>query len=64
MIRLFGFNRRQKPVELRCPGGRLVVSREPHGTVLVRFIGDGGRIEVEPGGREWQAQVRIKHEDA
>lgn len=60
---VFGDNRRQKPIELLCPGGRIIVARAFGGTVIVRFLADAGKIEHEAGGKEWAAGVRLLHED-
>lgn len=60
---VFGDNRRQKPLELLCPGGRIIVSREFGGTVLVRFLADGGGvIEVDHEAKDYAAGVRLVHE--
>jgi hypothetical protein len=59
---VFGDNRRQKPIELLCPGGRIVVSRVFGGTVLVRFLADNGQIEIEAGSKDYAAGVRLLHE--
>ena len=62
-IIIFGFNRRQKPVELRCPGGRITVSRTFGGGVLVEFVSEGGQIEQLKRERDWVAAVRLHHEE-
>lgn len=59
---IFGDNRRQKPLELLCPGGRIIVSREFGGTVLVRFLADGGVVEVDPEAKDYATGVRLVHE--
>lgn len=59
---VFGDNRRQKPIELLCPGGRIVISREFGGSVLVRFLADGGAVEVPPG-KGWAQDVKLVREE-
>lgn len=61
----FGYNRRQKPLRIGCPGGSIELHREIHGTVAVHFAPDGekmadhvGRVEVN-GERQ---TVRLIHE--
>ncbi len=59
---VFGDNRRQKPIELLCPGGRIVIARAFGGTVLVRLVADGGAVEVEPGNKDFAFGVKLVHE--
>jgi hypothetical protein len=59
---LHGFNRRQKPLELICPGGRITISREPHGTILVRVQGENGVVEVDPKSKDYVTRIRLLHE--
>lgn len=59
---MVGFNRRQKPIELRTPGGRITISREPHGTILVRLDAEAGEIVVDPKSKDYITQVRLVHE--
>jgi hypothetical protein len=59
---VFGNNHRQKPLELACPGGRIVVARAFGGTVIVRFLADGGKVEIEPGSKDYATGVRLLHE--
>jgi len=59
---LIGYNRRQKPLELTCPGGRITVSRDPHGTILVRIDADAGAVEIDPKTRDYVGLVRLTHE--
>lgn len=58
---MHGFNRRQKPLELICPGGRIVISRQPHGTILVEIKADAGTVVVDPKSQEWAAALRLTH---
>lgn len=60
---IFGDNRRQKPIELLCPGGRIIVARAFGGTVIVRFLADAGKVEIEPGSKDYATGVRLLHED-
>jgi hypothetical protein len=59
---LLGFNRRQKPLELRTPGGRITISREPYGTILVRLDAEAGEIVIDPKSKGYVTQVRLVHE--
>jgi len=59
---MVGWNRRQKPIELICPGGRITVSRDPHGTILVRLQADAGAVEVDPKSKDYLGLVRLTHE--
>jgi len=59
---VFGDNRRQKPIELLCPGGKIVVSREFGGAVLVKVVADAGRVKAAAD-NEWHAAVRLERED-
>jgi len=61
---VFGANRRQQPIELVCPGGRIVVSRTFGGTVLVRFLADNGTVEIGPDPKEYVTSVKLIHEAA
>lgn len=63
MILVFGRNRRQKPLELRCPGGRIVVSRAPHGTIEIQLIAENGKIEHKDTNAAWHQTVRLVHEE-
>lgn len=58
---VFGENRRQKPLELRCPGGKIVISRAPHGTVRVELQAEAGAIEVVSE-RDFSTVVELVHE--
>lgn len=58
----FGTNRRQHPLRIDVPGGRIILSREMHGTVLVRFTADAGEIVIAPNPRSYVTEVRLLHE--
>lgn len=60
MRKLYGFNRRQAPLELVCPGGRISLERLPHGTVRVRFTAEAGELAFEHHG--WRGSVTLRHE--
>ncbi len=60
---VFGDNRRQKPIELLCPGGRIVVARAFGGTIIVRLFVDNGAVEVEPGDSKRSFGVRLVHQN-
>lgn len=68
MILVFGRNRRQRPIELRCPGGVIRVARAAKGTVEIEITAEAGRIEyhAERGsasGGIWAATVRLVNEE-
>lgn len=66
----FGYNRRQLPIEIGCPGGTIIIEREKHGTIAVTLNPDGsrmvdhtGEVETPAGGRQRVAYVvRLVHE--
>lgn len=60
---MFGFNRRQLPLAIQVPGGRVEISREAHGTVVVRFLAEAGEVQVAPGAKDYVTSVRITHEE-
>lgn len=43
---VFGRNRRQHPVVVKCPGGEVRISREFGGAVRVQVVAGGGSVEV------------------
>lgn len=70
----FGYNRfKQLPLVIGCPGGRIIISREPPATVRVDFQADGatmadhlgtikaGSSAQTHGGRYYT--VRLVHEE-
>ena len=59
---VFGDNRRQKPLELLCPGGKIVISREFGGAVMVKVVADAGRVVASPDS-DWSAVVRLVVEE-
>jgi len=60
---MVGYNRRQKPLELVCPGGRIKITREPHGTMLVEVLADAGEVVVDTEAlRDYAGRVRLTHE--
>lgn len=63
MILVFGENRRQKPIELRCPAGRIRIARARTGVVEVEFVAEAGRIEVVPESKgNFATTVRLVQE--
>lgn len=61
---VFGTNRAQKPIELRCPGGKVIISRAPHGTVLVQVVADAGEVEVSSTSTSLGAIVKLIREES
>ena len=60
---MVGYNRRQKPLELVCPGGRIKITREPHGTMLIEVLADAGEVVVDAKvTRDYVGRVRLTHE--
>lgn len=62
---VYGQNRRQKPIELICPGGRIVIARAFGGTIIVRLFADNGTVEVEDSldpGSGYKGGMRLVHE--
>lgn len=60
---IFGKNRRQKPLVILCPAGRITVERMPHGTVKLSLVADGGRLELVPGRFEWAGTATLAVEE-
>lgn len=58
---MFGKNRRQNPLLIDVPGGRVTISREPHGTVVVRLLGEAGEVVIAPDAKSYVAEARITH---
>ena len=62
---VFGENRRQKPLEIVTPGGTITLSREIHGTVLVRLGAVAGVLQVTaPTPEDYAVEVRIVRTEA
>lgn len=59
---VFGENRRQRPLELLCPGGRIIVTREFGGTVLVQILADAGVVAIDPESKDYNFEVRLTTE--
>lgn len=59
MEMVFGKNRNQKPIVLRCPGGTITIQRQTHGTVRVAFVCEAGSLLARTN-EPWHYEISLK----